>query len=557
MRAALLHGSLVVSVLLGAMAVSYQRGYVATPTSAALSPTPLDLDEYGGLRQAPVPSGATGIFRVEKVGKRWIFVTPAGNALWMLGVFNIFLEQRPSDVGKGYYELILAKYGTVEKWGSQIPLRLRSWGFNVAAEYVDLRVWQKMPTIHMVNTAFNCLLNRWDLGPGPVKDLISGTDRAVYTGWRGGTTPDVFDPGFEAYVEQTMARDLSGFKRFYGSPWFVGLATDDRDWLFGFGPGVEIPARSPHPHLGWIVLVGNPQQTANAAKGVAYADTTVYSKRALRDMLKAKYGTIQVLNAAWGSKYGHWDSAGGSGLLDESGRSPWVGKDFVSLKDASPVVRTDLDAYLYLYAKRDFSVMARAIRRHAGPRHLVFGPATLNSDGLTRKEILRAAGEEMDVVQASIQSQAALELTTRYTGGRPLVTWEGFVANPDSALFRYPQASGSLAVPTQKMRGRLYADWVSTRFQSTTTSGTKPIAGIKYWEFHDNWREKGNWGLVTLSDNAYDGNEARRAAGKDAWGYATGGEERDYGDYLSAVRSTNLAVQQALIEELRQLQRKQ
>ena len=62
---------------------------------------------------------------------------------------------------------------------------------------------------------------------------------------------------------------------------------------------------------------------------------------------------------------------------------------------------------------------------------------------------------------------------------------------------------------------------------------------------------------MTLSDNAYDGHEARRAAGKDAWGLATGGEERDYVDYLSAVRSTNLAVQQALIEELRQLRLQQ
>ena len=396
------------------------------------------------------------------------------------------------------------------------------------------------------------------MGPGPVKDLISGTDRAVYTGWRGGTTPDVFDPGFEAYVEQTMARDLSGFKKFYGSPWFVGLATDDRDWLLGIGPGDEIPARSPHPHLGWIVLVGNPQQTANAAKRVAYADTTVYSKRALWNMLKAKYGTIQVLNAAWGSKYGHWDSAGGSGLLDESGRSPWVGKDFGSLKDAGPVVRSDLDDYLYLHAKRYFSVMARAIRRHAGPRHLIFGPATLNSDGLTRKEILRAAGEEMDVVQASIQSQAALELTTRYTGGRPLVTWEGFMADPD--LGSLP-ASAGLRPLGRADPGDAGAD--------STRAGLRAFSGHhRLWDEADRRHQvlgvprqlagkRGTGGLVTLSDNAYDGHEARRAAGKDAWGYATGGEERDYGDYLSAVRSTNLAVQQALIEELRQLRLQQ
>ena len=39
--------------------------------------------------------------------------------------------------------------------------------------------------------------------------------------------------------------------------------------------------------------------------------------------------------------------------------------------------------------------------------------------------------------------------------------------------------------------------------------------------------EQKNWGLVSLMDNAYDGVEAGIAQGTDAWGYRTGGEEKN------------------------------
>src|SRR2546426_5538525 len=104
----------------------------------------------------------------------------------------------------------------------------------------------------------------------------------------------------------------------------------------------------------------------------------------------------------------------------------------------SPAVRADLGDFLYLYAKRYFSVVAAKIRQYA-PMHLVFGPASLNGwSGLTRKQILRAAGESVDVLQASIGNQLALDLTALYAGNKPVVTWDTFVANPDSALWRYP-----------------------------------------------------------------------------------------------------------------------
>jgi hypothetical protein len=50
-----------------------------------------------------------------------------------------------------------------------------------------------------------------------------------------------------------------------------------------------------------------------------------------------------------------------------------------------------------------------------------------------------------------------------------------------------------------------------------------------------NWGDNENFGLATLQDNAYDGVEARRAAGTDCRGYAVGGEEADYGNLLGVL----------------------
>ena len=52
--------------------------------------------------------------------------------------------------------------------------------------------------------------------------------------------------------------------------------------------------------------------------------------------------------------------------------------------------------------------------------------------------------------------------------------------------------------------------------------------------------EKKNWGLVSLMDNAYDGVEAGMAQGIDAWGYPTGGEENNYGDFIGPARADEL-----------------
>jgi len=65
----------------------------------------------------------------------------------------------------------------------------------------------------------------------------------------------------------------------------------------------------------------------------------------------------------------------------------------------------------------------------------------------------------------------------------------------------------------------------------------------------DKVSEGSNWGLVTPLDNAYDGREAVIRRGADRWGYPTGGEERNYGDFLSSATSANLEAMRKLHDE--------
>lgn len=539
-----------------------------SPPASAATKTALRAGGSRDLGGVAKVSEATGFFRVEKINNRWVFITPDGAPFWMIGVFNVNTNgSNNKDLGTIHDQEILKKHGTRAAWGLHTVRRLLSWGFNTLAEMP--LTWampfhtspEKMPVVNMIRPSWYGLTNRWNYAPGPFKSLGDCLDSSVYTGYVGNGPPDVYDPNFDAYVDGTLGgwRNDSFWGQLLTSPWSMGTTMDDADELQGFGPGPESPGPNGivTVHIGWLALSASPEKASSAKYGVTYPNPTVYTKKALRDFLAERYGNdIAALNSAWGSNYTTFDSAGGwgagSGLMDENGRhTAWLGRRDGKLRDAAPGVVSDLDDFLYEYARKYFSTVAARLRQYS-PNHLVWCPASLNGHyGLSRRQVLRAAGEYCDVVQAAM-TPVIFDKTAEYVGDRPIVTWEGFVANPDSSLWRYPNpAGGSIPVfNTQTERGAAYADKLSYLFDATSSAGIKPIAGIKLWELVDNWGEKINWGLLTFYDNAYDGTEARVAIGADAWDIRTGGEERDYNDFLSLVRQANLSILQRLGEEM-------
>jgi hypothetical protein len=530
------------------------------------------LDSFGGIRVKVTKPG--GSFRTTKVGNRWVLVTPEGNAFWMLGVYNVDIATHRDDRGGTYRDRVIAKYGDADiTWGPQQVRRLRAWGFNTLGEYANkwTQPWTtfdkygsswdrggrapwpnpiQMPAIPISSPAWYSLRNLDNLAPGAVKELMRATD-GHYRGYRG-RFPDVFDPNFETWVRNDVRRIGCG------SPWVLGICVDDTDYLTGFGPGPDFETGGKtHPHLGYIVLITPPTQAESKEQGVKYGDTRVHTKFALAAFLQRRYGTVAALNAAWGSDYTTWESDGGwpagKGFLDENGKGVWVGSDAATLGNTARAVKADLDDFLYELARRYFTTVRTQVKQHC-PNTLYLGPTTVGGwDAPPRRQILKAAGESVDLLRTTWSGQQdRLDFIAEHAGDVPVAVWSGAQATADSALFRYP----ARALPTQAVRGEFYEKTLTRLFDAKVTrTGTHPFVGLQWWEFHDNFGEKANWGLVTLSDNAYDGKEAVRAHGKDPWGFKIGGEERDYGDFLSAVVRMNRDVLVRLRGELERASR--
>jgi putative inorganic carbon (HCO3(-)) transporter len=535
---------------------------IVSPIASAQHNVPVSLDRYGGVLIAVAKPSYH--FRVTKLGDRWSFVTPEGDAFWMFGVWNITQDGHhfPTSNSPSYDDRMAVKYGDTNlTWGPQQVRRVKSWGFNTIGPYSvswvsptqsDSR-WPgdktqpvKLPTVLMSNLSYYALVNSQNFGSRPVKDLIAGVKPNVL-GYYGGTFPDIFDPAFDAYVTGALQKDPY-FQNSKGSPWVIGYMSGDTDNMWGFGAGPDFattPAEHSSDHLGVIALITASSQTNNSKLNIGYTDTQVYTKMALEKFLQQKYQTIEALNSAWASSYTTFASAGGwgvgTGLLDESGtlHHKWIGRDTINLRDFNSNIRADLDTFLIELARKYFTICRTRFKQFS-PDALYFGITNLGSwMAPPRREILEAAAGLIDVMATNVNpaNQQQINFIQTYLGDVPMIQWAGWRANPDSAMFRTPKETD---FQTQAERAEAYKRQVGSLWSARAmANGSHPFVGLLWWEFHDNAGESSNWGLVSLLDNAYDGQEAIHAVGHDGWGFTTGGEERDYGDFLSAVRAAN------------------
>jgi hypothetical protein len=545
--------------------------------SFSLHVSPARVDRFGGVLSPGAPARATGRWRTAKLGDRWVLLTPDGNPFWMIGIWDVIGDPHKDARGVSYDQRTIAKYGSGEslRW-LQANRRLHSWGFNAIAPYSYRMMlptdsepeWtgseqpMKMPFVWLANNP--AFIGRRE---GVFKNLFAGKDAKVTAlGDQGsGTFPDVFDPAWVRNTQQLLSGDRE-LAMLSESPYFVGVFGDDTDYLSGFGPGPEFasqPADKTHPHLGYIAMVTAPTQRTNPDSGAIYADAQVHTKFQLCDFLRRKYASVEALNAAWGASYttfgsdGGWP--GGKGLLDENGRAShrWLGSGNPALPPsagANPNMVRDLDEFLYLIARQYFSTEREALRAIA-PHALFLGPTTIGGWWApARAPIYRAARESLDVIGISTDgSQEQLDFIARAAGDIPLMVWEGVVANADSSQWRHPEqpegGGASWFVDTQAARADHYRRDVQWLFNSRESSGTHPFIGLLWWAWTDNLVEERNWGVVSQMDNAYDGYEAGKTLGTDAWGFATGGEERNYGDFLGPARAVNFSVIEQLANE--------
>lgn len=525
-------------------------------------------DQYGGLTALPSPNPATGFFRIEKIGSRWVLIDPDNNAFIFFGVAVVSNAAPGRDPASSitYADYVQAKYNnSTETWATQTKLRLLTWGFNGIGMFEASHVKSYgsfgrqpnpplMPHFNLhVQFGANSIKNTQGLIANSVKNILYKTPD-------GGVFPDVFDPGFTTYANTAMNTNMlsttGGIATEINSPWVIGIITDESDTLNGFGMA------SLHKHLGWAVLASNPSMSSFVYLGVTYNTTDLvnYTKTALRDFLKTRYGNnIATLNTAWGSSYTTFDSAGGwvaspgvpgTGLMDENGTHAWVGNRR-TLAGSTAAFQTDMNDFMSILAEKYCKTCHDAIRS-VDTNHLIFGPVVVTTD--TRPQILNVAKNYVDAFfahmnHASDTGPAPSPVADIYnTAGKPVIAASHFFTaeadSPFSGFPPHPNTSGFTAVATQAERGAVYANWINDLMNLQGTDGSKFVIGYHWWALVDNSNEQHEFGVVTYRDNVYDGVEAKSATGTDPWGYAIGGEVGDYGDLITAMRSAHLAAYQ-------------
>ena len=251
----------------------------------------------------------------------------------------------------------------------------------------------------------------------------------------------------------------------------------------------------------------------------------------------------------------------GTGLMDEDARPThllWTGIDFTFMADVNATVKADLDDYLFQIASHYFSMCRNGIQNWL-PGTLYLGPDTLGSWGApSNRNVLKAAAQYIDVMAMGgtpPMNQTMIDFIYTYFGDKPFYTGEFRTANGDSAFFRY--AAAALDFSSQANRGQSYYNGVTPYpNMAYSANGSRPYVGILWWQYLDNWGEKNDWGLVSLSDNAYDGHES--VIGTVGSGtrsipcspplenYVCGGEERNYSNLIQLVTQAHQSVMQAV-----------
>jgi len=275
--------------------------------------------------------------------------------------------------------------------------------------------------------------------------------------------------------------------------------------------------------------------------------------------LSVSFGSAPPNGAAITASYVQNGWGIGSGLMDEDGRPShqgWVGTDYTYMKDVNPNLKADLDNFLYQIANRYLST-GRAKLAAWMPGVLFMGPTTLGTWSVpSNRNVLKAAAQSLDVMVIGggwPLSQAELDFIYKYYGDKPIYVGAYRTANADSAFWRYK--GGPSDFPTQAKRGQDYSSAASTFATGKySANGSRPYVGVVWWQYLDNWGEKADWGLVSLSDNAYDGHEAVTGSGgvgqrtipcsPPLEKYLCGGEERNYGDVITPVRNAHQQIVQ-------------
>ena len=401
-----------------------------------------DRDEFGGWVKGPQLK-ATGFFRTAYVvngnetkphanlqqGKgRWWLVTPTGRLFFSLGIDCVrHNEGSPLDNreylfswlpepnspfaqfishwrSRGYTRWVnfyamnlFRKYGDnwQQKWLDVTVRRLLSWGFNTIGNWSSAEVFRARKIPYVVPIHY-------------------GAPTYFQTAWQ--QMPDVFDERYPEAVERAIANAVREWK---DDPWCIGYFVDNE--------------------LSWSGWGNDPVSRYDLPRRVLASDGNLPSKREFVELLRAKYGEIGKLREAWRVQVSSWED-----LLSKPLELP---------PQMTDECIADLSEFLTHFARRYFSVVRNALKKHA-PNQLYLGcrfaPRPM--------EVVKVAAEFCDVVSFNIYARTVDEQGWSFTNtlGKPCIIGEFHFGALDRGMFH----TGLVAVESQEERGKAYQAYV-------------------------------------------------------------------------------------------------
>jgi len=444
-------------------------------------PVPADRDRFGGWKNGPQLE-ASGYFRTALLvdGKetqppasgypvpkgKWWLVTPEGRLFFSIGVTCVRPEsngpvRKPREMYAWlpsaktrrvdfYAWNLKLKYGEdpVPAWVDVTCRRLRSWGFTTIGNWSSDVVWRARKVPYTVPIHCKPPRSIWSKA-GP-EWLFSGRK----------AMPDVFHPDYAKTMDAAIAARTKEWK--------------DDPWCIGYFVNNELPWGGYRP---W----GKEQH--KVARQTLACDGTQPAKRAFVEQLRAKHGTVERFNQAWGLDAASWDA-----LLEGQ----------VALKPGqlTDAARQDCSEFLTLLAERYFTAVRAAMDRHA-PKQLYLGCRFSNHP----KEAVLAAERYCDVICFNRYRRVVNDESFAFTQGlcKPVIIGEFHFGATDRGMFH----TGLGPTADQAARAEAYVRYVESVLAMPN------IVGCHWFQYVDQCLtgrfdgENYNIGFVTVTDTPH------------------------------------------------------
>ena len=355
---------------------------------------PPAVDKWGGLPGSKEKLGlrATGFFRVEKKGDRWLLVTPDGNVTFHLGIcvfnYNPGDETTYIEGRREIYEWLPSPDG------------------EFAAAYHPDKWWHdKAFSFYTAN-----VIRKYGRDTSKDEQLGRLIDRVRAVGFNAagafsGTSPAFVDKHFPRMQTITFTPELPGIRGVPDPFDEEGKQKTEQSWA-------KILPKSADDPLIIGYFFGNEQAFEDIPRGVPQLPSKYAAKRKLVEMLQQKYPTIAEFNAAWNLQMA----------------------DFGALADKGLPVTTraafaDMQAYTEVFLDAYFRFLAETFRKY-DKNHLMVSnrwqPGTANNETLCR-----IAGKYMDVISINYYTwgvdRSFVERLHKWTGGKPQMWSEFFL----------------------------------------------------------------------------------------------------------------------------------